>query len=145
MTVAEWAARIGIAPETFSRWENGRSPAQQVEKLARIDFLARASSGQMSGFELSDMIAETLTTQLSEQRESAIVIDVEDLDSKPRYESLTSPEMITPSFAHVEALTLGVVRLANVKLARSQSVSQLATGLNYGEICDASHPVPVAA
>src|SRR5437016_9406600 len=52
MTVAEWAARIGIASETFSRWENGRSPTQQVDELARIDFLDRRFNDVLVDFEL---------------------------------------------------------------------------------------------
>src|SRR4051794_34867288 len=36
--LSDWAGRVGIAVGTFSKWENGRSPAVQVEKLARVDF-----------------------------------------------------------------------------------------------------------
>src|SRR5438445_6768235 len=117
MTAVEWAARIGIAPETFSRWENGRSPAQQVEKLARIDFLMWISKHIPLDF-IQDGILEVLTADLTEGRDFALMIDADDLDARPQYESLRSPEFATPSMSSVEATMLDVdwTRLAHVTL-----------------------------
>ena len=116
MNVAEWASRIGIAAETFSRWENGRSPAQQVEKLARIDFLISVSKDPSIDFVLPDSIVEVLTAELNYKRDFALVVDAENLDARPEYANVSSPEFATPTFSYIEALMLSPGNLAEVRL-----------------------------
>lgn len=104
MNAAEWAARIGIAAETFSRWENGRSPANQVEKLARIDFLMSISKEISADF-VDDGIVEVLAAEFADKRDFAIVVDLDDLDARPEYANLEAQEFDRPSRSQVEAST----------------------------------------
>lgn len=116
LTVAEWAARIGIAAETFSRWENGRSPAQQVEKLARIDFLITIAKDLSIDVMLPDFLVEVLTSDLGDKRDFGIVIDAENLDARPVYANLSSAEFAVPSHSYIEASTVANNTLAPVRL-----------------------------
>lgn len=146
-TTADWAARIGIAQESFSRWENGRSPSQQVEKLARIDFLIRMVSDLPADIDVLDGIAETIPAGLSERRDFALVIDAEDVERRPQYESLRSPEFKMPSSSSIDALTLDLTRSATVRLTHAFCVpSPLAVAETYeGEYCYARSAVEIAA
>lgn len=116
LTVAEWSARIGIASESFSRWENGRSPSQQVEKLTRIDFLTSISKDLSIDLVLQDVVSDVLSAELKDKRDFALVIDMEDLDARPAYASLRSSEFAMPSFAYIEAPVMSSVRLAHVRI-----------------------------
>lgn len=116
LNVAEWAARIGIAGETFSRWENGRSPAQQVEKLARIDFLINVAKDFSIDVVLPDFIVEVLTSDLGDRRDFGIVIDVENLDARPVYANLSATEFAVPGLSYIEASTVANNTLAPVRL-----------------------------
>ena len=147
ITIADWAARIGIAEGTFSRWENGRSPAAQVEKLARVDFLLRMFSELPSDVDLPDAISDIIGAELTEKRDFAIVLDIENLDGHPHYESLGSVDIAQPSFAYIEAGMLDLTRLATVSLF---SLSQKAAPgrlplVNSGEICNAGDTFQIAA
>ncbi len=147
MTIAEWAARIGIAPESFSRWENGRSPSQQVEKLARVDFLVRMSGEFPPDFDVLDGIAETIPAELSEQRDFALVIDAEDVEKRPQYESLRSPEFALPSSSSIDALTLDLTRSVTVKLTHAfrTPAPMAVTDIYDGELCNARSTFEIAA
>ena len=116
INAAEWAERIGIATESFSRWENGRSPAQQVEKLARIDFLIAVSKDLAVDVFIQDAVVEVLTSDLGEKRDFGIVIDAENLDAKPGYENLSSAEFALPSFAYIDASTVVNTDLIPIRL-----------------------------
>ena len=146
-TTADWAARIGIAQESFSRWENGRSPSQQVEKLARVDFLVRMAGDLPADFDVLDGIAETIPAELSEQRDFALVIDAEDVERRPQYESLKSPEFKMPSSSSIDALTLDLTRLVTVRLTPTFRVSApLSVADTYeGEYCNARSTFEIAA
>lgn len=116
LNVAEWATRIGIAAETFSRWENGRSPAQQVEKLARIDFLIAIAKDLSVDIILPDSIVDVLTSDLGEKRDFGIIVDAENLDERPAYANLSSAEFAVPSLSYIEASTVANNTLAPVRL-----------------------------
>ncbi len=116
MTVVEWSSTIGIAHETFSRWENGRSPAQQVEKLARIDFLLDIAKDLSVDGILPDFISEVLSSDLADKRDFGVVINMENLNARPEYANLSSAEFVRPSHSFIEASTLANNALAPVRL-----------------------------
>ena len=145
MNIIEWASRIGIAPETFSRWENGRSPAQQVEKLARIDFLMAFSKDLSVNFVLQDSLEEVLSADLIETRDFALLVDAEDLDAYPEYRSLESPEFVKPNSAYVRALTFNTGRLAEVRLYHGDKIISAKGEVADGENNDACIAFEAAA
>lgn len=110
------AKRLGMAPETFSRWENGRLPAVQSEKLLRMNFLV-ATVDQLSGnFDLTTLAAALLKSNLSAERDYAIVLDVTNLESMPEYLNLKSPLFARPNRTSLSARTLRPNEMADVRI-----------------------------
>ena len=143
LNVAEWASRIAIAPETLSRWENGRSPTQQVEKLARIDFL---TSDLMTILDLHDALVEVIAADLVEKRDFALLVDAENLDARPEYRNLRSPEFAEPNSSVAKAvMMMDTGRLAKVRLNGGGGIIVAPEPIPNGEDQDACNAFAAAA
>ena len=130
-SAAEWAARIGIAPETYSRWENGRSPAEQVEKLARIDFLFNVSEGFSFEGDLKTLASGLISVEIQDVRDFAIVVDAANPEKKPEYLNPLELAIRKPVVANITASTFWTPSLAEVQIK--------------GEFDNASEPLAIAA
>lgn len=145
-TATEWAARIGIAPETYSRWENGRSPAEQVEKLARIDFLLGVVERLPDNMAVATAAGGLITLGLHEIRDFAVVVDVEDIAKRAEY---LDPLQLAaqPVIAHITASTFWTPLPADtqIKEKRATKPTVFEETAICGEIDNASEPFALAA
>ena len=132
------AERVGMAAETYSRWENGRSPSVAIEKLLRMNFLATTDN-------LIDL-GRLLENDFSSSRDYGFVIDAENQEQKAEYLNLDMLDGEVPSRSNIQAHTLMPAEIATVV-----GIGPIRTYESYkvqsaeGEIFDANPSFAIAA
>lgn len=129
MSSEEMATKVDLAPETYSRWENGRSPSLATEKLFRLNFLAFA--GHTEG------LGELLANDLLGLREYGLVLDVANPENRPEYARFEAILVDIPTKSNLAAHTTSPLEMATVVGIRSvgrDKINQLCLG---GDLLDA--------
>jgi putative transcriptional regulator len=147
MSLSETANRLGIADATFSRWESGRPLGEQVEKLFRIEHIARTSSELPSFINPVDLVNEIAMAKLVDCRDFAIVINMEELERLPQYENMRSVDYAPANISSVEAQMFELAMQAVVKVGGANLAPQFIEGrpeLTLNQ-CDAGKYLQIAA
>lgn len=106
-SLLDWTKRLGVAETAYSKLENSKVPLTELkDRWIRVHFLDAIKQTDLENVHISNYLNIVLSANISQPKDFAVAIDVDNLEARARYLPLDSPLLIKPKMSVVEAKPL---------------------------------------